>query len=191
VACRATECDEAMTLRATVPVGELNHRKGGMIAVALPVGVSDPAVRLRHIASQTSLAKRRPDGGVAGIVSLPASFAHVGVLWARHTAATHINLYVTNVPGPPFPLYLAGARLHDVVPLAPLVAGVRLSITALSYDGSLSVALLADEAVTDFPALVDGTGAGLDGYLSQVGPRTDGQWRAEPVVQATRPGSQP
>jgi WS/DGAT C-terminal domain len=100
---------------------------------------------------------------------MPASLARLGVLWGRHTAATHINLYVTNVPGPPFPLYLAGAQLFDVVPLAPLVAGVRLSVTALSYDGTLSVALLADEAVTDFPAMATGVRSGFNRYLSRAG----------------------
>ena len=42
---------------------------------------------------------------------------------------------MTNVPGPTSTLYFAGARLLQAVPLAPLVAGVRLSVTALSYDG--------------------------------------------------------
>jgi diacylglycerol O-acyltransferase / wax synthase len=156
---------EPMWLRATVPVGETHGHKGGMIAVTLPVGVPDPAKRLRHIVAETTRRKQSADGGVAGIVAMPAMLARVGVRWARHTAAGHINLYVTNVPGPPCPLYLAGARLRDVVPLAPLVAGVRLSVTALSYDGVLSVALLADEALTDFPALTAGVRAGLDTYL--------------------------
>lgn len=157
---------EAMMLRATVPVGETNGHQGGMIAVTLPVGLADPGDRLRHIVAETSRRKQSPDGGVAGIVSMPATLARLGVLWARHTAATHINLYVTNVPGPPFPLYLAGARLHHVVPLAPLVAGVRLSVTALSYDGVLSVALLADQALTNFAALTAGVRTGFDTYLS-------------------------
>ena len=165
--CPGGECSGTMLLRATVPVGGTNGNPGGMIAVTMPVGIPDPDERLRRIAAETSLRKQSPDGGVAGIVSLPASLARLGVLWARHTAATHINLYVTNVPGPPFPLYLAGARLHDAVPLAPLVAGVRLSVTALSYDGILSVALLADEALTEFPAMTAGVRAALDDYLSR------------------------
>ena len=162
--CAGGDCDAAMTLRATVPVGKANGHTGGMIAVTLPVGLTDPGDRLRHIVTETSQLKQSPDGGVAGIVSLPAPLARLGVLWARHTAAAHINLYVTNVPGPPFPLYLAGARLHDVVPLAPLVAGVRLSVTALSYNGVLSVALLADEALDDFAAMAAGVDSGFDAY---------------------------
>lgn len=166
VLCPGGDRAGAMMLRATVPVGEINDHRGGMMAVTLPVGIPDAVERLRHIVAETSRGKQSPDGGVAGIVSMPAGLARLGVLWARRTAGAHINLYVTNVPGPPFPLYLAGARLHDVVPLAPLVAGVRLSVTALSYDGVLSVALLADESVTSFPAMAAGVRAGLDRYLS-------------------------
>jgi WS/DGAT C-terminal domain len=68
-----------------------------------------------------------------------------GRAWAKRAASTHINLYITNVPGPASTLYFAGARLLQVAPLAPLVAGVRLSVTALSYDGQFAVSLLADD----------------------------------------------
>lgn len=154
--CPRGEQEEALVLRTSVPVGRTNSPTGGMITVDLPVGTADPEERLRRIVAETSRGKRSPHAGVAGIVSMPASLARLGVLWARHAAATHINLYVTNVPGPPFPLYLAGEQVNDVVPLAPLVAGVRLSVTALSYDGTLSIALLADDAVTDLPTIAAG-----------------------------------
>jgi diacylglycerol O-acyltransferase len=181
---------EAMTLRATVPVGEQNGHGGGMIAVTLPVGVADPDERLRHIVAETSQLKQSPTGGVAGIVSMPASLARLGVLWARHAATAHINLYVTNVPGPPFPLYLAGARLRDVVPLAPLVAGVRLSVTALSYDGTLSVALLVDEAVTDFPTIAAGVRSALTSF-SRSGGGVAPYRAARQVPDSRKVGSSP
>jgi diacylglycerol O-acyltransferase / wax synthase len=115
-----------------------------MFIAPLPVGVPDDAERLRIITRATAAGKGRPDQGLAGIVALPASLAWLGVAWARRSAGSHINLYVTNVPGPASTLYCAGARLLQAVPLAPLVGGVRLSVTALSYDGQFAVSLLAD-----------------------------------------------
>jgi hypothetical protein len=88
------------------------------------------------------------------------------VAWAKRAASSHINLYVTNVPGPTSALYFAGARLLQAVPLAPLVAGVRLSVTAMSYDGQFAVSLLADNNMPDLPVLAAGVRAALDGYIS-------------------------
>jgi hypothetical protein len=48
------------------------------------------------------------------MLTMPPSLARLGVQWARHAASSHINLYVTNVPGPPQPLYVAGAQVVDV-----------------------------------------------------------------------------
>jgi diacylglycerol O-acyltransferase len=156
------ECPDGLVLRASVPVGARRGNAGGMIVVPLPVGTADPAQRLQAISGQTRRRKQHPDEGVAGIVAMPASLARAGVAWAQHAAASHINLYITNVPGPPVPLYLAGARLLEAIPLAPLAASMRLSVTALSYDGALSIALLADQAITNLPAMAAGMQSALD-----------------------------
>ena len=155
------ECPSGLVLRASVPVGALSGRGGGMMMAPLPVGIENPATRLRRIVEATRPRKERADQGAAGIVSMPAGLARLGVRWARHAAPAHINLYVTNVPGPTHPLYLAGARLLDVVPLAPLVAGVRLSVTALSYDGQFVVTLLADDSLEGLPVLAEGLRSAL------------------------------
>jgi diacylglycerol O-acyltransferase len=162
------ECREDLVLRASVPVGARSGREGGMFLAPLPVGVADPDVRLRMIVDATRQRKDRADEGVAPLVAMPASIARLGILWARHSASSHINLYVTNVPGPPGPLYLGTARLLDVVPVAPLVAGVRLSGTALSYDGQLVVSLLGDDGLDGLPALGEGVAATLSGLMSPV-----------------------
>jgi diacylglycerol O-acyltransferase / wax synthase len=160
------EDQDGRELLASVPVGARGGGGGGMFIAPLPVRIPDSAERLRIITQATATGKRRPDQGVAGIVALPASLARLGVAWAKRAASSHINLYVTNVPGPTSALYFAGARLLQAVPLAPLVAGVRLSVTAMSYDGQFAVSLLADNNMPDLPVLAAGVRAALDGYIS-------------------------
>jgi hypothetical protein len=47
------------------------------------------------------------------------------------------NLIISNVPGPDFPLYLAGAEMVAGFPLGPVMDGLGLNITIMSYRGTL------------------------------------------------------
>jgi hypothetical protein len=55
-----------------------------------------------------------------------------------------ISMIVTNVPGPPIPLYLLGCRTMSMQPLVPLVRGVALGVALLSYNGTLYWGFQAD-----------------------------------------------
>ncbi len=58
----------------------------------------------------------------------------------------------TNVPGPPAPLYLAGAPLLELFPVVSLVANFTLIVAVLSYAGQLNITAVADRnAAGDFP----------------------------------------
>jgi diacylglycerol O-acyltransferase len=54
------------------------------------------------------------------------------------------NLVISNVPGPQFPLYCAGAQLVAQYPISVITDGMGLNITVMSYCGSMDFGIVAD-----------------------------------------------
>jgi WS/DGAT/MGAT family acyltransferase len=132
----------------------------GLLDVQLP----DPVARLRAIRESTSNAKwvQHEFGGEAlgdwAELAAPVWFSRVVRLYTSLRIAERIrpfiNLVVSNVPGPAFPLYLAGARLESVTPLGPIFDGCGLNVTVISYLDQVHVGFLAcRELVPDVDAL--------------------------------------
>lgn len=77
------------------------------------------------------------------------------------------NLIVSNVPGAPVPIYVAGAQVVAAHPVPPLVIGQGLNITLMSYQDSIDVGFICDREKIDDPwELVDGMHASLDELLA-------------------------
>ena len=53
-----------------------------------------------------------------------------------------LNTLITNVPGPNFPLYHAGAEMVSYCGIPPLTIGIGLGHTIYSYNGSISLAIV-------------------------------------------------
>ena len=122
------------------------------MVVALPTNLSDPADRLEAVQTEVATAKAEFDTLPATILQdlsamLPTSLSGLAsrALFRAVTApGVLFNLFVSNVPGPQLPLYIAGARVEGIYPVSAVtdVSG-GLNITLFSYDGSLDVGLIA------------------------------------------------
>jgi diacylglycerol O-acyltransferase / wax synthase len=66
------------------------------------------------------------------------------------------NLVVSDIPGPQFPIYLAGAKLQANYPVSVITDGMGLNITVMSYCGQLDFGIVADrEQMPDVWSLID------------------------------------
>jgi WS/DGAT/MGAT family acyltransferase len=137
-----------------------------MVQCSLASDIADPVERLRAIHASTAQIKQR----VAAFKDLiPSDFpglaapiwaAGLSRLWARGRIAEKLpplaNVAISNVPGPPVPLYLAGARLRHYYPVSIVTHGLALNITVQSYAGQLEFGLTAcADAVANPRVLAD------------------------------------
>jgi WS/DGAT/MGAT family acyltransferase len=122
----------------------------------MPLGEADPLKQVAAIRECTAELKRSEASlGIEMLTTaaewLPARVLSRGVGLAQGP----INMIVTNVPGPQFPLYSVGAPLLGMYPVVPLIPGGGLGIALFSYDGKLCWGFNADyELVPDLHAFV-------------------------------------
>jgi diacylglycerol O-acyltransferase len=70
---------------------------------------------------------------------------------------------LTNVPGPPVPVYLAGRRVEGMIGFAPLTGDQAISFTIYSYDGKVVVGVACDaDLVPESERIVDDVGAAFE-----------------------------
>ena len=80
---------------------------------------------------------------------------------------------ISNVPGPQFPLYCAGARLEANYPVSVITDGMGLNITVMSYCGHLDFGIVADrDQMPDVWCLIDWLRGGLDALKPRSRPAT-------------------
>ena len=142
---------------------EVNNQVS-MVQCSLATDIADPVARLMAIRDSTAQIKRR----VAAFKNLiPTDFPGLAApiwasglsrLWGSGRMAERLpalaNVAISNVPGPPVPLYLAGARLRHYYPVSIVTHGLAFNITVQSYAGSLEFGLTACDEVVARPDLV-------------------------------------
>jgi diacylglycerol O-acyltransferase / wax synthase len=191
-------------LRTLVPVsvrragerGTYNNRVSAIFA-ELPVAIEDPVQRLESISAQMAGLKESKEA-VAGetLTSLsgfaPPMLLALGARLASRLPQHTINTGTTNVPGPQFPLYLAGRRLLESFPYIPLFAQVRVAVAIFSYDGALSFGISGDyDTAPDIAVLGQGIERGLGELVALAQPAAARTKRRAPARRRQTPKPKP
>lgn len=157
------------TLTAMAPIsvrseGEKGAMGNQVSAMIAPLGshLADPEERMAYVYEQTSRSKEMTNAIGARQMTeasktAPALFMALGAqLYTRLNIANLnrlpvINTVVTNVPGPPIPIYSCGAKLVSMQGLLCLADGVALGHVVQSYVDEATICFTADRKVMKDP----------------------------------------
>ncbi len=155
---------------------ELNNQ-ASITLVDLGTHIADPMKRMNAIMASTAKVKE----ALANLKSvIPTDYPSLLSPWVMGGAAralfkgygnsglagklpTVANVAISNVPGPPMPLYLAGARMVTFHPLSIVLHGLALNITVQTYAGSVDFGIVGDKrAVPQLQDLADALEAAFE-----------------------------
>lgn len=144
----------AVPISLRKPGDTTSDNQASISLISLGTHIADTMKRLEHIRA-ASAAMKSTLGSVKSI--LPTDFPSLGLPWLIEAAASLYgkakvadripqvaNVAISNVPGPPMPLYLAGARMLTNYPTSIVVHGMAFNVTVQSYAGSLDFGMMAD-----------------------------------------------
>jgi WS/DGAT/MGAT family acyltransferase len=148
------------SLIAAIPISVHDRSDGvegttkvSMMFSSLASDIDDPGERLRHIAETNEGAKEDHELVGANLLqnwaehAAPNTFSLAARMYSslrladRHPVVH--NLVISNVPGPPIPLYFNGAKLVALHPLGPVMDGAGLNVTVLSNMDAIGFGFIA------------------------------------------------
>jgi len=156
-----------VSVRAEEDKLSAGNRLSAMLT-SLATEVSDPVERLRSISAAMSEAKSQHSLIGADVLTdwteftFPALIGRAARLISSMKVFDRVrpafNVTISNIPGPPFPLFLAGARVTAIYPLGPVVEGVGLNMTVMSYCGTVYFGLTGCREtvphIADLPGMI-------------------------------------
>jgi len=145
-----------VSVRSEDERGTFGNKLTGMI-LPIPTDVADPRERLMRSHEILKRAKGQTQGLPASLMTdvsnflPPAIFSRASRLALEVTGRVRpaLNLVVSNVPGPPIPLYCAGAQMLGHYPVSVITDGVGLNITVMSYQDRLDIGVVVDRDMVD------------------------------------------
>ncbi len=167
---RGHEVADDLIIKAMVPVSVRDDsqryalgNRVSMLAAELPVGEDDSRQWLSRVHSMQAALKESGQSIGADRLIQMSQYVPPTVLGLASRALVRsrlVNLVVTNVPGPQFPLYCMGARVLEVFPYVGLAENLGLIVAVISYDGQMEFGITGDREL--LPDL-----ANLAGVLSK------------------------
>ena len=160
-------------LRAVVPVSirtgdeeETWTNRVSSLIVDLPTHLADPLERVARCREAMLEGKQQfelvPAEALVDITQYASPVVATSAvrlasrLGLANRVAPVVNVLISNVPGPRQPLYLAGARLDQYIPVSTIGEGMGLNITVHSYLDELTFGLVScRELVPDLWHMVD------------------------------------
>jgi WS/DGAT/MGAT family acyltransferase len=164
-----------LSFRAAVPINlrqpdemGLLGNKFGLLFLDLPVGIVDPLDRLNEVHKRMEELKTSKEGpvglavlGTMGVVPHELQGTLVEMFGKKLTAV------MTNVPGPPMPLYMGGQRIHELMFWVPQSGRLGLGISIISYAGKVQLGVATDAGLVPNPdAIIDGFYQEFDDLLA-------------------------
>jgi hypothetical protein len=137
------------------------------------VHLDDPLERLAFVQATAESAKTTYAEIGAGLFEsvadlaprplVAASVRAMAALGLANVMPTVVNVTLSNIRGPDFPLWAAGKRVTDLFPFGPVIDGVGMSITVASYCDRINIGFLAcPDLVPSLTDLVDGATGELE-----------------------------
>jgi diacylglycerol O-acyltransferase len=182
-----------MSVRTSEQMGTYGNRIS-IMSVPVFTNEADPHERLRLTHEALRAAKEHHRALPAELLQDAAQFIPPAVFARAARATTSLsssrgrppwNFVISNVPGPQFPLYCAGARLEANYPVSVILDGLGLNMTVMSYCGHLDFGLVADrEQMPDVWNLMGWLGEALDELEPPKAKRSNAKPKAKPKASA-------
>ena len=181
------------SLVAVVPVSVRQDDRAGnqtsAMFASLGTDLDDPVARMRRVHDSTTAAKAEHEAVGGDLLQQAAEIAPptLASLAARAYSALRladlhavpVNFVLSNVPGPPVQIYLAGAAVESLYPLGPVLEGFGLNLTVASYRDRVGFGFIAcQDRLPDLSQLADQVRPALDELVAAARAASHGGPRA-------------
>jgi len=153
---------DGVEIRASVPVNLRSENKldqlgnyFGIVFLPLPIGIANPIERVYEVNRRMQDIKGGYDAMITlGLLAVVGSLPDVVEQPILEYFSTKSTAVMTNVPGPREPIYMAGAKVHDLQFWVPQSGEIGLGVSILSYNDRVNFGVMTDKKLVPEPARI-------------------------------------